>query len=548
MNFLRAFIKSRYPWAIGAGLLLAASFPKIGIAGLAWIAPALFLLAAIGKPARQTFRIGYVAGFAHYLASLYWLLLIPVAWFPILGWVALGAFLALGPATWVWLCWKIFPARFGASEPPANIPQSFLSVPWAGRMLWALSGAALWVALEMTVSRIFGGFPWNLLGSSQYKLVPLIQIASVTGIYGVSFLAVWISLSLLSAAMVIIRRPAWRSAWMGEIILPALAVLILFAAGCNKVLRPAAKTPELTVALIQPSIPQNLIWDPKENTNRFHQLLQLSEQALKTKADLIIWPEAALPRMVRYDEETREAVSDLARAHKVWMIVGSDDMEPRPHAAPPDDIDYFNSSFLVSPDGELMARYKKRNLVIFGEYIPLLRWLPFLKYLTPIEGGFTPGDGVTPFEMKNLHVKVSVLICFEDTFPHLVREYVFDDTDFLVNLTNNGWFGEGAAQWQHAAAAIFRAVENGIPLVRCSNNGLTCWVDSYGRIQQTFRSPGDDIYGPGYMIVHIPVLLPGETRAPTFYRLHGDVFGWACVALTVLQIVRLQLNKHLKKV
>lgn len=509
----------------------------------------MFLLTAIGKPDRQTFRIGYVAGLAHYFASLYWLLLIPVAWFPILGWVALSAFLALGPATWVWLCWKIFPVRLDAAKTFAEIPAKFLFVPWASRVLWALSGAALWITFEMTISRIFGGFPWNLLGSSQYKLVPLIQIASVTGIYGVSFLIVWTSLSLLSAAMFIVRRPALRSAWIAEIILPSLTVLILFATGYYKLLRPAPKSPELTLALIQPSIPQTLIWDPKESTNRFHQLLELSEQALKTnKAELMIWPEAALPKMLRYDDDIREAVSNLAREHKIWMIVGSDDMEPRPNAAPPDDVDYFNSSFLVSPNGELMARYKKRNLVIFGEYIPLLRWLPFLKYFTPIDGGFTPGDAVTPFEMKDLNVKVSVLICFEDTFPQLVREYVFDDTDFLVNLTNNGWFGEGAAQWQHAAAAIFRAVENGVPLVRCSNNGLTCWVDSYGRIQQFFHSPGDDIYGPGYMIAHIPVLFPGETRAPTFYRLHGDVFGWACVAFTLLQIVRLQLSKFRKKV
>ncbi|MDB6020574.1 MAG: Apolipoprotein N-acyltransferase [Pedosphaera sp.] len=505
------------------------------------------LLTAIGKPGRQAFRIGYVAGFAHYLASLYWLLLIPVAWFPILGWAALSAFLALWPATWVWLCWKLFPAQLTGNGPATtieNIGDQFLSVPWAGRMMWALSGAAVWVALEMLVSRIFGGFPWNLLGSSQYKIVPLIQVASFTGIYGVSFLVIWTSLSLLAAGMVITRRPALRSAWVGEIILPALAVLALYATGYHKLLKPEPKGPELTVALIQPSIPQNLIWDEKENTNRFQQLMQLSEQALKTKADLMIWPEAALPEMLRYDEETYRTVTGFARRHKVWMIVGSDDMEPRPHAGSPKERDYFNSSFLISPDGELVERYKKRNLVVFGEYIPLLRWLPFLKYFTPIEGGFTPGDKAVPFELKDLNVKISVLICFEDTFPQLVRDYVSNDTDFLVNLTNNGWFGEGAAQWQHAAAAIFRAVENGVPLVRCSNNGLTCWVDSRGRLREFFQSPSDGIYGPGFMLVRIPVLAPNETRAPTFYRLHGDVFGWGCVAFVVLQLARVWALKR----
>ena len=125
-----------------------------------------------------------------------------------------------------------------------------------------------------------------------------------------------------------------------------------------------------------------------------------------------------------------------------------------------------------------MARYIKRKLVIFGEYVPLADWLPFLKYLTPIQGGFTPGRRPVSFPLPGLRAKTSVLICFEDIFPHLVREHVDDDTDFLVNLTNNGWFGESAAQWQHAANAVFRAVENGLPLVRCANNGLTCWVDA----------------------------------------------------------------------
>ncbi len=505
------------------------------------------LLAALGKRGKEAFRIGYVAGVAHYLASLYWLLLIPVAWFPILGWAALSAFLALYPAVWVWLCWKLFPVKLTGEGPASTLEnwgEQFLSVPWARRLIWALSGAALWVALEMTVSRFLSGFPWNLLGSSQYRMAPLIQIASITGIYGVSFLLVWTSLSLLAAGMVVIRRPSKRSAWVGEIILPLLAVTALYVSGYQKLLRPEPKGPELTVALVQPSIPQTLILNPEENSYRFKQLLELSEQAAKAKPDLMIWPEAAMPKKLRYDDETREAVTSLARRHKVWMIVGSDDMEPRRQAARENEVDYFNSSFLVSSAGVLAQRYNKRNLVIFGEYIPLLDWLPFLKYVTPIDGGFTAGDQMVPFELKDLKVKISVLICFEDVFPHLAREYVSDDTDFLVNLTNNGWFGEGAAQWQHAAAAIFRAVENGVPLVRCSNNGLTCWVDAHGRLRQVFEDGKQGIYGPGFMIARIPVLAPGKKRAPTYYRLHGDVFGWGCVGFVLLQLIRVRAENR----
>jgi apolipoprotein N-acyltransferase len=519
----------------------------MGIAGLAWIAPALILLAAIGKPAKQAFRIGYVAGVAHYLASLYWLLLIPVRGFPVLGWIALSLYLALYPATWVWLTWKLFPVKLNPDGTTVGFQkwaEQFLSVPWSRRMVWAISGATLWVALEMTISRLFSGFPWNLLGSSQYKILPLIQIASVTGIYGPAFLAVWTALSILCAAMVIIRRPALRSAWVGEIILPMAVVVVLYGSGYRKLLQPEPQSPELKAALIQPSIPQTEIWDPTESANRFKELLHLSELASTNKPDLILWPEAAVPKMVRWDEDTYRAITGFAREHKVWMIIGSDDAEPHPKATKANEADYFNSSFLVGPDGTLVERYKKRNLVIFGEYIPLVKWLPFVKYLTSITGSFTAGDRVVPFVLSDPHAKVSVLICFEDVFPQLVPEYISEDTDFLVNLTNNGWFGEGAAQWQHGAAAVFRAVENGIPLVRCSNNGLTCWVDSHGRIRQVFQTKDRDIYGPGFMIARIPLLPPDEKRAQTFYQRHGDWFGWACVGISLIQLVRIRLERR----
>ena len=139
-----------------------------------------------------------------------------------------------------------------------------------------------------------------------------------------------------------------------------------------------------------------------------------------------------------------------------------------------------------------------------------------------------------PFSIPELGVKVSVLICFEDIFPHLGREYAEPDTDFLLNLTNNGWFGESAAQWQHAANAVFRAVENRIPLVRCANNGLTCWVDTLGGMHDAYFANTTDVYGAGFKTVQAPLLAPGEKRELTFYTRHGDWFGWTCFGLTAL--------------
>jgi apolipoprotein N-acyltransferase len=549
-------MRSRYLTATLAGLLLAAALPKLGIAGLAWVAPGLMLAAALGKGGWESFRIGYVAGLAYYLASLYWLLLIPYRWHsiplgPAAGWLSLSAYLALYPATWVWFLSRAAnskPRLPGPAEPSvfsALRLDGVLARSWSRRALWAITGAALWVALEMLVVRLFTGFPWNLLGASQYQMVPLVQIASVTGIYGVSFIIVWVSLSLLSAGLMVVLRPTTRSIWVGEIFLPALVLALLFNFGLRQLVRGPAPDRTLNVALIQPSIPQTLIWDTSRDMDRFHELIHLSEQALTNRTDLLVWPEAAVPSFARWNTNLYSAITNLVRQHHVWLILGSDDLGRPASPAGPDDYEYYNASFLVSPDGEFIARYRKRKLVVFGEYIPLVRWLPFVKWFTPIEGGFTPGEGPVPFVLTRPRVNVSPLICFEDTFPGTAREAADDDTDFLVNLTNNGWFGESAAQWQHAAAALFRAIENGLPLVRCSNNGLTGWVDAQGRLREVFRDNRGTIYGPGFLRTQIPLLAPGQHRAPTFYHRHGDWFGWACVGITgSMVVIRILRRRH----
>ena len=574
-----SFPRSRFLLALIAGLLLASSFPNIGIAGLAWIAPGLMMAAALGTKGGESFRIGYVGGLAHYLASLYWLLLIPYRWHgiplgPAAGWLALGAFLALFPATWVWLMsgvqFKVQSPEFAVQGPDFRIRSSKperrepevevgglmsklqnagppLTGSWSRRTLWALSGAAVWVALEMVLARIFGGFPWNLLGVSQYRMIPLIQIASVTGVYGVSFLAVWFALSLVSAGVMLFRRPTMRSVWIAEIFLPMLVVAVVFNFGSRQLRHEPAAARTLKVALIQPSIPQTLIWDEAMDEQRFSDLVRLSGQALTNHPDLLLWPEAAVPKLLRYYTNTFFTVTNLAGGHHAWMIIGADDMEPRPGSSNPEDRIFFNSSFLISDDGRLMDRYLKRNLVIFGEYIPLEHWMPFLKWFTPIQGGFTAGTRAVQFDLEDLSVKVSVLICFEDVFPHLGTTAVDSDTDFLVNLTNDGWFGESAAQWQQAVTALFRAVENGVPLVRCTNTGLTCWIDARGRLQEIFRDASGSIYGPGFMVAEIPLRAAGTKLERTFYNRHGDWFGWGCVLVAAAIVARRLIGRRVTR-
>lgn len=567
--FLR---RESLPWrsalATLAGAALALAFPTPGWSGLAWLAPGALLLAALDVPGGRAFRLGYLAGLTHHLISLRWLLHIPFPAGAVAGWLALSAYLALYPALWVWLCWQLLPTprpgvfqhRPGPPEPPAESGrpawlaacQRVADLPWPRRALWTLSCAAAWVTTEMLAAHLLTGFPWNPLGASQYALVPLIQIAAVTGVPGVSCVVAWTSVALAvsglrqavrvaeperrwSATASRIRTPltlpaagggllSFRFALVTDLGLPLLALVGLTLWGAQRLVRPAPAGRELKLALVQPSIPQRLIWDPRESTNRFEKLMELSRLALASRPDLLVWPESSLPD---FGEAHYRALTNLLATHRAWMVLGADDAERRADGG----YDDFNSALLFAPDGGYVATYRKQRLVVFGEYVPLERWLPFLRRFTPIEGNFTPGPGPVTFQLTNPPARFSVLICFEDVFARGARHHVEPDTDFLLNLTNDGWFGESAAQWQQAVHAVFRAVENGVPLVRCTNNGLTCWVDAHGRFRAILGHPDGRVYAPGFLTVRLPLPPVGPARTPTYYRRHGDRFGWGCVGL-----------------
>ncbi|PYM10037.1 MAG: apolipoprotein N-acyltransferase, partial [Verrucomicrobia bacterium] len=453
-----------------------------------------------------------------------------------------------------------------------SVVGEFFTTNWSQRARWTLLCAAFWVALEMVVGRFLSGFPWNFLGVSQYRMVPLIQIASVTGVYGVSFIVVWLSISLAVALLRIVRQPGLRWGWLLELRLALIVLIGVMVFGLNRLLQPAQTDRELKVALVQPAIPQTLLWDHREDANRFDKIMDLSKRALAAGPDLLIWPESSMPN---FTEDNFRAMTNLIVAHKVWMILGADDAERRPGATGPGEYENFNAAFLLSPEGKYVARYHKQHLVVFGEYLPFARRLPFLRRILPIPGDFTPGGRPVPFELDaaaavdgrrtrdgdapgrrsqtaatgldrsnaTSAVRLSVLICFEDVVPGLARRSAGSDIDFLLNLTNDGWFGESAAQWQQAANAVFRAVENGLPLVRCTNNGLTCWIDSRGAIRGILSGEGKAVYAQGFMTAKIPIRPAGQKREPTFYHRHGDWFGWVCVALSVVVAVRSFLPK-----
>ena len=567
------------------GLLWACAFPRPGLAGAAWLAPGLLWLVSAASPAHGgRFRSGWIAGFAFAITALYWLLYIPFPAGAVPGWLALSAYVAVYPAIWCWLMSRMTTALLGkaarrrmrdlietmdsdtsaAQQPldavtPARTWASVAGLSWFQRASLALFGAATWAALEIVQGRFLSGFPWNFLGVSQYQLLPLIQVAKWTGVYGVSFLVVWGSMALAIAV-----TGAWvrlqghrkslaaanagfgphveagqeasttpgssKTSLLEDLAVPIFVMVVLVMQGVAQLRTPRPSRGELKIALIQPSIPQRLIFDPAENGSRFKTLLELTELALATKPSLVVWPEASLPN---FEESHYVALTNLVSKHHVWMVFGADDALPSTTSNDPARYDWFNAAFLLNPRGFPVARYHKQRLVIFGEYVPLARWLPILGRLTPIQGGFATGKGPVPFRLGENGPVFSVLICFEDTFPHGARSHADDDTDFLLNLTNDGWFGESAAQWQQAAISVFRALETGKTLVRCTNNGLTCWIDPSGGMHDV--GPPEDVYAAGFKSVSIP--LPAKSGEPvprTFYVRRGDLFGWSCLGASTL--------------
>lgn len=520
------------------GLGLAASFPEINFPWLAWLAPGLILLATRGGSGRQTFGFGYIAAAGHYLVSLNWLVELPFPWLRVVAYVATVAVLSVFLAAWCWVCWRSFEGGF------LRVPSTCRGnlegrLPMRVRRLWrcvawAIFCAAAWVAMEMVIARVLTGFPWNFLGVSQFRFLPLIQIASFTGVYGVSFLVVWVSVTGL-----ILFRPDLRAGLrvlqVAPVLLapPLLVTLGVIGFGMAKLSEAEPFVREVKIALVQPAIPQEAIWDANEKRQRFDKLIELSRAALAAEPDLLVWPETAMPDLIGRNAFTQQALRNLLRDQRAWIVMGGGDVRPVRGSKDA----YFNAAFLIDDKGELVSIYHKRHLVLFGEYMPGARRFPSLAKLRRGGMGMTPGNQIGEFEIDSLALKFNVLICFEDVFPHEVRSTVNVESDFLLNLTNDGWFGDHWIQRQHAISAMFRAIENGLPLVRCANNGLTCWVDARGRLHEEFFPGSSDIYQAGFKTARVPLRLPGNRGEGTFYNRHGDWFGWCCVSLSLIVLI-----------
>jgi apolipoprotein N-acyltransferase len=349
-------------------------------------------------------------------------------------------------------------------------------------------------------------------------------MASVTGVYGVTALVCLINATLFFTIRRFIRQigqpdATRRLSW--EFYLAMLLVCGAFLYGLRQMPGAGAPGRQLRVALIQANIPQSLKFEPSEKQMIIERYRRLTERAAILKPDLIIWPESATPNAVRYDPDSLALVTNMAQAARAYLLTGTFDATPMKHP-----VESFNAAVLVDPAGGIAGLYHKRHLVPFGEYVPLRKILPFLKWLTPIGDSFERGREFTVFEACGY--RFAAVICFEDTVPDLYRQFAGKGVDFIVNLTNDAWFKDSPAAEMHLANAVFRAVETRRPLVRCTNNGVTGIVTEQGARDRASQVP---LFSEGLWVgdLNIPAPLPA-----TPYVLYGDWFVGVCALVVAI--------------
>jgi apolipoprotein N-acyltransferase len=473
-----------------SALLLVLAFPKFNLGFLAWVSMVPLLFSLENNNAKQRFLIGYLFGIPFFAGTLYWLFGISIP-----GNIGLVILLSLAPAIFCYLY------KCDISRPLYAI----VYVPSA------------WVFTEYLRAHLFTGFPWELLGYSQCSNLPIIQIADITGVYGLSFLIILVNFGLYLA----LRKAPKRSYIL-------LFIFIVFTASFiygERTIRRFDPAETLRVSVIQGNIPQNIKWDPKYRDLIMGKYKSITKSAIADeKPDLVIWPETSLPGYME-EEDLRSAISDLARSEKVHLLIGTLHGEG---------LNAFNSACLISDNGEVMERYDKIHLVPFGEFIPFEDRLSWLRAcVNKPMGDFVRGRDHTVFKFRTGtgSYSFSCLVCYEDIFPELSRRFVERGARFLINVTNDAWFGKTSAPYQHLQGSIFRAVENHVPVIRAANTGVSCIIDPNGRVVAVVKKGKDELCVDGYVTGAV-----STTFVRTIYTRVGDLFAWICIILVLLKI------------
>ncbi|MDD5044011.1 MAG: apolipoprotein N-acyltransferase [Candidatus Omnitrophica bacterium] len=482
-----------------SAILLILSFPSFNLWPLAWFAFLPLFSALRDKKALTRFLWAYLTGVIFFFGTMYWLVHVTLA-----GMIALVLYLAL------------FFGVFGLFFSPR--------LATAGTLFFL---PAAWVLLEYVRGHLLTGLGWVLLGHSQYTDLAMVQISDITGAYGVSFLIILVNVSIWQ---IINRGKGVRGR---ELLVAAACLALTLGYGVFR-LHQKIDGKKLRISVIQGNIPQELKWVRNEKETILEKHLALSMEASGENPDLILWSETSLPVVLEDEKELLSAVSSGVRKLQRPVLTGTVRREKE---------DYYNSAVLFSPDGKIIRHYDKIHLVPFGEYIPLRKPFVFLERLAPI-GDFTAGKDYTLFEVRNsagTQNKFAVLICFEDIFPELARRFRQKGAEFLVNVTNDAWFGKTSAPFQHLQSSVFRAIENRVPVARSANTGVSGFISNQGRILSLVKNKrGENTYISGYATQEIEI--PADKRS-TFYTRFGDIFVLLCLLIFIYGIIILR-PKH----
>jgi apolipoprotein N-acyltransferase len=508
----------RVALSILSGFFLFACFPSLDWSALVWIAPLPLLLALTAETRLlRAFLLGYISGAIFFAGSCYWFVYV------MRRYGDMGPLLAVGVLILFLIVFSVFFGAYGL----------VLAIAARRSTAWGLAAAPfLWVAMELARTYLITGFPWDLLGYA-VKPVGLRQLASATAVYGLSFL-VMTSSAMLAWWLLEPRRTRRAAALAAWILLLAAADRVLFFLPEPQILGVMHKT-----FLLQPNIPLDESkleqWMPWQNPKRLDQLVSATEQSVQeacpgglmpasqialgcTANRVVIWPENPAPFYFGRDPVFRKAMETMATHTGDYVVTGTvmfdaKGMEPR------------NSAVVLDPQGRVALVYDKIHLVPFGEYVPWWAFPSLVGKITFEAGSFVPG---TEYKIaKTPAGGIGVFICYESIFPQLVRKLVANGAGVLVNISDDGWFGNSAAGLQHLGMARMRAIENGRYLLRATNDGVTAIIDPRGEIVARL---------PRYQLAVLSGSFYFVTRH-TFYTEHGDVFAWLCVAVAVAMIL-----------
>ncbi|MBN1625840.1 MAG: apolipoprotein N-acyltransferase [Deltaproteobacteria bacterium] len=501
-------------YAILSGVMLTASFPPARLDWMAWAAIIPLLISIEDKRPLNAFRLGMIAGLSHYLTLIYWVLFVMNAY----GGIDLftGSSILLLFALYL----ALYPATFSL----------LVSIARNSRFVVILT-ASIWVCLEYLRTILITGFPWCLLGYSQFNRLAIIQVSDITGVYGVSF--------IIAAVNALIYRIVFSSTHAQEkrgLVMESSIIIALFIICSAYGIYSISGTVDdkgretITASVIQGNIDQSVKWDPAYMEATIERYVSLSKSTFDSHPGLIIWPESAAPFFFQENTEYSENIRDLAEESSAWLIFGCPAYEEQGSV-----ISYFNRVCMISPEGVLAAYYDKVHLVPFGEYVPLKRFIPFVDRLVISEGEFSRGRESGLLKMNG--IKAGALICYEAIFPGPARTELKNGARFFVNVTNDAWFGMTSAPWQHLCMCVFRAIENRRPFIRAANTGFSAFIDSLGRI--TARSG-----------LFTEEVLTGEVRTDckeiTFYSRYGDIFVYLAVIICLIKFLH-ELCYHLIK-